>query len=249
MSIWAGGLDAVGLGVFAATIVAAAVLRAFSGFGFALAAMPLLVLVIEPVHAVVLCGFLSVAGGLRSARNSMAHCDRGLLKPLLIGSLIGTPIGIALLDHLPADTMKFLIGFGVLGSAVLLWRTGIMEGVRRLYALPVGFSAGLLGGALAIPGPPIIVFLLGTERDPKRARATLMAFFTLTSLLSIAGYVVAGLVDGTSLVLFVWALPCLLLGDWIGFGLFERHGSAHYRRVALFVLAAIGVGAVINALR
>lgn len=244
----AGGLDLLGLAVFAVTIVVAAVLRAFSGFGFALAAMPLLVLVIDPTRAVVLCAFLSVAGGLRSARNSLVHADRALLKPLLIGSLIGTPLGILALDHLPGEIMKLLIGLGVLGSAVLLWRTGIMEGVRRIWAFPVGLSAGLLGGALAIPGPPIIVFLLGTERDPRKARATLMAFFTVTSVGAIAGYVVAGMADVTSLVLFGLALPCLLLGDWIGFGLFERYGSMHYRRVALIVLAAIGVVATLNAL-
>lgn len=230
------------------TIVAAAVLRAFSGFGFALAAMPLLVLVIDPTRAVVLCAFLSVAGGLRSTRNSLLHADRGLLKPLVIGSLLGTPLGILLLEYLPAQTMKPLIGLGVLGSALLLWRTSILEGVRRLWALPVGAAAGLLGGALAIPGPPVIVFLLGTERDPRKARATLMAFFTLSSVASIIGYAVAGLADLTSLVLFALALPCLLLGDWVGFGLFERYGSMHYRRVALVVLAAIGVVSTVNAL-
>lgn len=233
---------------FAVTIVGAAVLRAFSGFGFALAAMPLLVLVIDPARAVVLCALLSLVAGLRTVRRSITESDRGLLKPLLIGSLIGTPIGVALLDLLPAETMKLLIGGGVLGSALLLWRTGVMAGAGRGLALPVGLSAGLMGGALAIPGPPIVVFLLGTEPDARRARATLMAFFNLTSVMSLIGYTFTGKIDEISPAQFALALPCLLFGDWLGFRLFERFGSAHHRSISLLVLALIGVMATVNAL-
>lgn len=231
------------------TIVAAAVLRAFSGFGFALAAMPLLVLVIDPARAVVLCALLSLAAGLKNLRPSLRESDRVLLKPLLIGSLIGTPLGVAVLDWLPADVMKLLIGFGVLGSAILLWRTGVMSGAGRWLALPVGLSAGFMGGALAIPGPPIVVFLLGTEPDARKARATLMAFFNVSAMISLAGYGVTGKIDEISPLQFGLALPCLLLGDWLGVKLFERYGAAHHRRISLLILALIGVTATLNALR
>ncbi len=230
------------------TVVGAAVLRAFSGFGFALAAMPLLVLLIDPARAVVLCALLSVTAGLRSFRQAWRAADRGLMKPLVLGSLIGTPIGVVALDHLPAETMKLLVGLGVLGSALLLWRTGVMAGAGRRLALPVGFSAGLMGGALAIPGPPIVVFLLGTEPDPMRARGTLMAFFNATSLISIVGYMATGIIDEVSPVQFALALPSLLLGDWLGFKLFERFGNAHFRNIALVVLAVIGASATFTAL-
>ncbi|MCW0181612.1 MAG: sulfite exporter TauE/SafE family protein [Zavarzinia sp.] len=234
---------------FGVTIVTAAVLRAFSGFGFALAAMPLLVLVIDPARAVVLCALLSLAAGLKNLRPSLRESDRVLLKPLLIGSLIGTPLGVAVLDWLPADVMKLLIGFGVLGSAILLWRTGVMSGAGRRLALPVGLSAGFMGGALAIPGPPIVVFLLGTEPDARKARATLMAFFNVSAMISLAGYGVTGKIDEISPLQFGLALPCLLLGDWLGVKLFERYGAAHHRRISLLILALIGVTATLNALR
>ncbi|WP_279340867.1 sulfite exporter TauE/SafE family protein [Zavarzinia aquatilis] len=230
-------------------MVAAAVLRAFSGFGFALAAMPLLVLVIEPARAVVLCALLSLTAGVKNLRPSLRQADRGLLKPLLIGSLIGTPLGVLVLDWLPGDVMRLLIGLGVLGSAILLWRTGVMSGAGRGLALPVGFSAGFMGGALAIPGPPIVVYLLGTEPDARKARGTLMAFFNVSAFISIAGYCVTGKIDEISPVQFGLALPCLLFGDWLGVWLFERYGAAHHRRISLLVLALIGVTATLNALR
>ena len=102
-------------------------LRAFSGFGFALAAMPLLVLVIEPVNAVVLCAVLAFVAALRSFRRVWRAADGKRLKPLLAGSLIGTPVGVYALDILPAQTIELLIGIGVLASAFFLWRRRLEE--------------------------------------------------------------------------------------------------------------------------
>ena len=122
------GIDGLTLLVAGFTVIVASVLRAFSGFGFALAAMPLLVLVVEPANAVVLCTVLALVAALRSFRRAMGEADRGALRPLLLGSLIGTPLGVYALDILPAQTIELLIGIGVLASAFFLWRSEARSG-------------------------------------------------------------------------------------------------------------------------
>ena len=46
-----------------------------------------------------------------------------------------------------------------------------------------GLLSGLLNGAFAIPGPPIIIYVMATERDPMRSRSMM-----ISALLQISCY-------------------------------------------------------------
>ena len=111
-----------------------------------------------------------------------------------------------------------------------------------------GFMSGLMNGALAIPGPPMILYTLLTEFNPERGRALLMAFFLASSALALLSYSIAGMVQWSLVWLFVLALPPLYMGDRLGHMLFRRFGSDFYRRVAVIVLAALGVSITLHAL-
>jgi uncharacterized membrane protein YfcA len=102
-----------------------------------------------------------------------------------------------------------------------------------------------LNGAFAIPGPPVIIFAVATEPVPARSRAMLMTFFLFSSMAALLSYTVAGFVNPTSLWLYLFAMPAMVLGDKLGYFLFHRYGTAMYRRVAIVVL--FGVGAAIAA--
>ena len=105
-----------------------------------------------------------------------------------------------------------------------------------------------MNGALAIPGPPMILHAMQTEFDPRRSRALLMAFFLASSALALLSYSAAGFVQWSSVKLFVLACPALYVGDKLGHALFRRFGSHFYRRVALLALAALGVSITLRAL-
>ena len=47
---------------------------------------------------------------------------------------------------------------------------------------------------------------------------------------------------------FALAFPAMWVGDKLGYALFQRHGTAMYRRVALGVLLAVGVVVTAQAL-
>ena len=105
----------------------------------------------------------------------------------------------------------------------------------------VGLSSGLLNGAFAIPGPPIIIYAMATESEPARSRALLMTFFLFSAVIGLASYTVAGFVTAYSPWLFLLAFPAMFLGDKLGYFLFHRFGGALYRRVALVVLFSVGI--------
>jgi uncharacterized membrane protein YfcA len=111
-----------------------------------------------------------------------------------------------------------------------------------------GLLSGLMNGALAVPGPPMIIYALLTQFDPKRSRALLMLFFTASSLLALISYAVADLFVATTAWYIVLALPALFVGDRLGNALFVRYSGVLYRRVAVLALLAIGIVVTVRAL-
>lgn len=245
-----------GLGVSVGELLAiwtalafASLIRAFTGFGFALAAVPALSLFVAPAEAVVLTAMLTLAVTLLTVRTFWSDAPKADLRTILLFSVPGTAVGAWLLGGLSPAQFQLWIGGGVLAASLALsvyrpaggtpWR-----GVREL----VGILSGLMNGAFAIPGPPVVIYAMATQPDPLRARAMLITFFMASALAALVVFAVAGYVGARSLGLFALSLPVILLADKLGFWLFRRHGNALYRRVALVVLYGIGLSTLCKGL-
>ena len=112
-------------GAFAAVmavVFGASVLRGFTGFGFAIAAVPLLGLMMSPTQAVALALGLQLLGGLTDFPRASRHCHWPSLKWLVAGAIIGSPAGILLLSIAPASVGRITIGTITLIAAVVLGR-------------------------------------------------------------------------------------------------------------------------------
>lgn len=230
-------------------VVAAAVLRAFTGFGFALAAVPVFSLLMAPTQAVVLSSSLTLAISLLTVRTYWGGYPIRAMLPMVLCSLVGTIAGVILLGHISAQQFKLWIGLAVIAVCIALsvYRPRRhQEGVALTGV--TGLFSGLMNGAFAIPGPPVIMYAMTIQADPARSRALLMTFFLFSAALALAGYGAAGFFTPASPVLFLLALPAMVAGDKLGYHLFRRFGQALYRRVALLVLFAVGFGITSTAL-
>lgn len=243
-------VTAVQIALAWAVVVAAAVLRAFTGFGFGLAAVPIFALFMSPGEAVVLSTSLTLAISLTTLRTYWGGYPIGALAPLLLAALLGTALGVALLGTL--DTRQFRLTIGpmvILSSLVLALYRGRQPRAHPALGGLTGFASGLLNGLFAIPGPPVIVYAMATETDPRRSRALLMTFFLFTAAMALPIYGTAGLVTRASPWLFLLAFPAMYGGDRLGHRLFRQYGTLFYRRVALLVLFAVGAGVTLKALQ
>ncbi len=222
-------------------VVLAAVLRAFTGFGFALAAMPVFALVMPPTEAVVLSASLTLAVNLLTVKSYWGVFPLRPLMPMLLLAGLGTWVGANLLERFSPAQFRFWIGAAVIAACALLafYRPRHHRHGPWLGGL-TGMASGLLNGAFAIPGPPVIVYAMAAEPQPARSRALLMTFFLGAALMALAAYASAGFVTTRAPWLFLLAFPAMFLGDKLGFWLFDRYGGRLYRRVALLVLFAIG---------
>src|SRR5256886_2456821 len=102
----------------------------------------------------------------------------GALVDLTLGTLAGTPPGVWLLASLPVRLLNRLIGAVLVLVVVLEARRALPERVHgRGWALLAGFLAGLVGGAVGTPGPPVIVYATTQGWSPRTMKANIMGFF------------------------------------------------------------------------
>lgn len=230
-------------------VIFASVLRAYTGFGFALAAVPVFSLFLAPADVVVLAAALSLVVGLISVRQWWGVYSPGEVLPLVLLAWLGTALGAALLMMMSVAEFQLWAALAILLAcpAVMLARPKAPLRNRAL-TWGSGLLSGLMNGALAIPGPPMIVYALLTEFDPRRSRALLTMFFTVSSLAALLSYTAGGLVRWQHLQFVLWALPALYLGDWLGNTLFLKYHGARYRQIALLALALMGVAVMARAL-
>lgn len=235
--------------LFCGAILGAAILRGFSGFGFALAAVPLASMIVAPTKAVAIAVLLQAAVGLRDLAKVRAVLDWPGLKRLSLGALIGTPIGLFGLVYLDAAMIRLAIAMiVVVGVLLLLPKAHPDAPVRLGLAAPTGLLAGLFGGLAAMPGPPVVAYYLSGATPSNVIRATMMVFFFITSLLALPGLALGGLLDGQTLLLSLLAIPIMLAGTTLGGAIFARAPTAAYKPVALTVLIVMALSSGLRGL-
>ncbi|MDF2233696.1 sulfite exporter TauE/SafE family protein [Albimonas sp. CAU 1670] len=250
---WSAWAPEAGTLVLACLAVAAAgVLRGLTGFGFALAAVPLLSMFLAPAASVALVICLQAMVGFRDLVQVGRLVDWASVSRLSVGSLVGTPVGVALLAWLDPAAMRLAIAALVgLGLAMLL-RPGKVPvpaepsaGAPR-GALPTGLASGVFGGLAAMAGPPAIVWYMRAGHRPAVMRASLMVFFFIGSVFAAPMMAWNGVLGASTVALAVCALPVLILSTSAGARLFARTTDAGYRKVALGVLAAMAAASAVR---
>ncbi|MBU0726973.1 MAG: sulfite exporter TauE/SafE family protein [Alphaproteobacteria bacterium] len=227
----------------------AAVVRAFTGFGFALLAIPALVLILPPTQVVPFIFILEIGISMILLPHLWREVDMRGLRWLLPGALIATPFGGLLLLALSAEALRLGIGLVVLSAALLMWRgLSFRKAPGPLAALATGGLSGILNGAAGIPGPPVVLFYLSTPAANAVSRASLIAYFAIIDILGVAVAAYNGLVDGETLRWVLWLVPATVLGSVIGQYAFRRANPGLFRPIVLLVLLATGLAGAVKAM-
>lgn len=228
--------------VTAVILFLCAFMRSAVGFGDALLAIPFLGMIMSLSTAspvVALAGFTMSLSILVANQETV---DLPSAWRLSVASLVGIPFGVFLLHAAPERVVKFVLGLVlVLYGVYNLLTPGVPHVQHEKYAFPFGFVAGVLGGAYNTSGPPVIIY--GTLRrwSPERFRATLQCYFFFTFLATIAGHGVAGLLTPLVLELFLWALPGIGVGIYLGGKVHRMIPKPVFSRVLFSLLVVIGV--------
>jgi uncharacterized membrane protein YfcA len=228
--------------VGAVVIAGASFVQGLAGFGIGLVSLAFLPYLMSPQHAVVLVTlyatvFIAVIF-VPLRRDFTRH---GMVE-LVAGSLLATPAGVWLLAGLPADVLRRLIGLVLLAIVALEW-LGLYP--RHLpgrgWGFGAGLAAGVLGGAVGTPGPPVILYAAAQGWSPRTMKANIQAFLMINQAVIMIGYWWAGLLDRE-----IWRLTWLyaapaVAGLAAGMLLFARLDRARFRRVVFTLLFVSGL--------
>lgn len=213
-----------------------------AGFGSALIAMPLLVPILGIEVAAPMFALLIFTGEiiLIIRYRHALHFDQ--IWRLMIGGLLGIPIG--------------MIGVNTLPEPLVLLILGVITGGYGLYALSgarlprlknpnvgygFGFVAGLLSGAYNTGGPPYVMYSSTRGWTPAEFKSNMQAMFFVSSLGVILGHTVMGRMTLDVLQDFMLAVPAMVIGLVLGFSLDGFIKPEQFRKIVMVLLVIIGV--------
>jgi len=153
------------------------------------------------------------------------------------------PVGAALLGYIRPDFIRDGVGvLLIVYSSYFLLRPHVHTVKASLPAdVGIGFLNGVLGGMTGLAGPIITVWcqLRGFRRDEQRAifQPVILAAFALTAVsLTVNGTVTMDLVR-----IYLYGLPAIGAGLWIGLKLYGHLNEHTFRRVVLVLLMLSGL--------
>ncbi len=227
--------------------------RGFSGFGAALIFMPLASSVASPK---LVAAFLLVVDFIAAAPllpDAWRKADRKATAVIVLGALVGVPVGTYFLSVLDPITTRWIISCFVAALLLLLLSGWRYRGKDHVWlSVGIGGLSGFCSGLAQTGGPPIVGYWLGRPIAAPVARANILLFFGASGIFSMISYLTAGLITRDSLLLSCIAGPVYAIGIAFGASLFGRASETVFRGIcyALIALAVIfGLPALDGVLR
>ncbi len=157
-----------------------------TAFGFALVAIPLLMLFFDPKAAVPIVTISSALTGIYLFFELRKRMQVKKIIPLIIGGIIGLPFGVYILVVLDKDILKISVGALISVFAVLL-ALGIKKEIKneKNTSVLIGMVSGLLKGSTSLSGPPVVLFLINQDQEKEVFRANLTGYFMIMGTLAV----------------------------------------------------------------
>lgn len=213
-----------------------------SGFGFALIAVPPLLLLYPPQTVVVLIFSASLLPSVLVVANAWRETDLRLVALLLPGALLGLLCGAQLLQLADATVLKLVAGLFVAIYALLMWRGYRPPQLDGPWAASLaGVASGALGTAIGLTGPPIIILFTARRLARDVFRGTIAAYFIASDVIGLAILFAGGAIGAEEGRLTLLLTLPAALGVLLGNRLALRLTAETFQKLTLLLLLATGV--------
>lgn len=223
-----------------AVLFLATFIRSALGFGEALVAVPLLALTLPVQTAAPLAVLVSISVAVVVVIQDWREIHLRSAGWLVLSTLFGIPLGLLLLKTVPESIVKTILGTFIMGFALnsLAGRKPELHNDRL--APLFGFTAGILGGAYGMNGPPLVVYGVMRRWTPTQFRATLQGYFFVASIAGMLGYALTGLWTRAVSGYFLVSLPLAFIAIFLGRAVHRRLNSERFAICVHVGLALIG---------
>lgn len=226
-----------------AILFLATVIRSALGFGEALVAVPLLALIMPVEVAAPVAVLVSITVALIAIVQDWRKIHMRSAGWLVLSTLLGIPLGLAMLKAVAESRVKLILAVVIIAFSLHGLRGGKHGELKTdRFAWLFGFSAGVLGGAYGMNGPPLAIYGSLRGWSPQHFRATLQGYFFPASLVGMWGYAMAGLWTPAVNKYYVSSLPFVIVAALAGREVNRRmdgHRFLLYVYGGLIVIGAI----------
>jgi uncharacterized membrane protein YfcA len=234
--------------VVGAAVFVAALMQIVAGFGFALLAVPLMTLAIDPKLAVVVSSMTGIFVTTWQAVHSRADADRALVKRLTIAAYVGMPFGLLVFITVNDSMLRLLLGIAVLIAVILLALRVNLQHVGPRFDYGAGFVSGVLNTSLSTNGPPLAFLLQARQLPPVKFRATITMVFAFSNILGLSLFIVSGKITRHGLTTAAVTIPAMLLGQLLGYPIRKHIHGERFRWLVLILLTCAAISSIVNAL-
>ncbi|MBG85971.1 MAG: hypothetical protein CMO80_03600 [Verrucomicrobiales bacterium] len=218
--------------------------RALTGFGAGLIAIPVLAL-IYPLRFVVPLQLLFEVGlSFLLIKSVWKDIEWQHALSLLAGLSIGNMSGAYVLATVGDSVLKSILAVVVfLFSFYLVWtaKNPSPWNIPPKWGFVFGLSGGVFGGSLGMSGPIVVLYLSQQITEKNALRATLIGVFTFASLWTVGAHFYNGLYTEESLSMALKLVPAFLLGTVAGHWAHFRVSEVLFRRLIAGMLFVSGL--------
>jgi len=220
----------------------ASIIRGFNGFGFSAICISGFSFILPAIEIVPIILALEVVISIFMVPYIWNKIDWKFIFKILLGIIIGSPIGLYLLKYLNPQTTHLSICLLIIFFSILLMKGFSNQKINSNYGkFFTGIFSGALNGLTTLGGMPVALFLLITNIQPAVIRGSLAALFFLTDIYAFILSFFLGIVDMTTIYRVIPLIIILPLGVFIGDKFFVKSKEETYRKIVFYFLIAISI--------
>ncbi len=201
-------------------VLGASALQSATGIGFGVIAGPILLVLLSDGSAIQVSIALNLLIAVILAPSLRHKLDRMMLKNLVIGIAVGSPLGLLIFLSMDIISLKVTAGIGV-----LLTLSFVVSGNRLRRAKPsaapfeqisLGVIAGVMGVCLAMPGPIPAAWMSARAFDKETIRSTILAMFIIAYAIAMGLQFAGAGIGADTLTLSASLAPSTVVGILLG---------------------------------
>jgi uncharacterized membrane protein YfcA len=230
-----------------AVVFVASIIRGFNGFGFSATCISGFALILPAIEIVPIILILEVVISIFMFPYIRNKIDWGFVSKILIGIVLGSPIGIFLLKYLNSEITHLSVCIIIIFFSFLLMSGYLNKKIdNNLGKFLTGIVSGTLNSLTTLGGMPVALFLLVINIQPAIIRGSLAALFFLTDIYAFILSFFVGIVDLTTIYRTIPLIFILPIGVFIGNKFFVRSEEETYRKVVFYFLIIISVFGILR---
>jgi uncharacterized membrane protein YfcA len=244
-------LDNLQWSILAGITLFGAVAQSAIGFGFALIAVPVFLLVLNVEEAVQIAMVLSMAISVVMIFPVYRDIPRLTSRNLLVGSVFGFPLGFLFYSVATPELIKLVVAVSIIVALLCSYlKKRISSHLRETTSITI--AAGVVSGAMvtsiAMAGPAVAVFAVLTGMNKAATRATIFCVFIFSYGCAILLHAVIHGFSSETVSHLYTLLPVTLFGVFLGHSLAGRISEKVFSKLISFTLIGVALWLVYSSI-